>query len=63
MLSVSENYIIGIDISPKGDETTLTVSKHTGSRMMLVNVIQGSEAEDLYCKLTRQIIERSSNNE
>ena len=60
MLKVSESYIIGIDISPDGDESTLTVAQHVGSRLNLINVFYGQEAENIYNKLTNNKLERGN---
>lgn len=58
-MSVSETYIIGIDISPDGDESMLTISRHTGVRLELVKVFSGIEAEEMYATLTNRTVERS----
>lgn len=63
MLSVSESYIIGIDISTNDDEACITVAKQNGSRLTLINVIQGEEVTEIYNKLTKNKLERSSKNE
>lgn len=53
-LKLSESYIIGIDISDKEDKTVLTVSRLEGTKMTIVNMFTGSEAEWMYERLTNQ---------
>lgn len=51
-MKVSENIIIGIDISENGDMAVLTVfRKQLGNITEIVNVFQEEEAIDLYTKL------------
>lgn len=55
-LKVSESYIIGVDISENRDLSVLMVSRLDQNKMTIVHTFNGSEAEEMYERLTNQKI-------
>ena len=51
---ISENYIVGVDISENKDLSVLTVSRLDRTKMTVVNTFMGAEAEEMYEHLTGQ---------
>ena len=47
-LKISENYIVGVDISENKDLSVLTVSRLDRTKMTVVNTFMGAEAEEMY---------------
>ena len=55
-LKVSESYIVGVDIAEDRDLSVLMVSRLDGNKMAIVHTFNGSEAEEMYERLTNQKI-------
>lgn len=50
---ISESYIINFDLS-YSDCAILTVGKHVGNKIVIVNEFIGDDAIDIYTRLTNQ---------
>ena len=59
MLSISESYIIGVDIS-SDDEPLISVAKCSGTNLIYTNTIVGEDAKQMYEQLTNKKLERMS---
>ena len=53
-LKISESYIIEVDISENRDLSVLMVSRLDRNKMAIVHTFNGSEAEEMYERLTGQ---------
>ena len=52
MLDISESYILSVDSSENDHVMVLSVTKWSGSKLVILSTFHGEEAEELYYKLT-----------
>jgi len=52
MAKLSESLIIGVDFSENGDNGVLIVGRHVNGEINIINAFQGTDAKELYDKLT-----------
>lgn len=52
MAKISESLIIGVDFSENGDTGVLIVGRQTNGKVDVINAFQGTDAKELYDKLT-----------
>lgn len=57
MLTVSESYLVSIDISENDEAVIQVVTVERGGNYKCINTITGQEAIDIYTKLTKKEIE------
>lgn len=61
MAKISESFIIGIDFSENGDTGVLIVGRQVNGKVNIINAFQGTDAKELYDKLTT-VVKKEKHN-
>lgn len=52
MLKVSDSLVLGYDVS-ENDEVKLIITRHTGKKLELINLLTGEKAKEIYNTLIK----------